>query len=95
MVFVMVRHRVKDVDNWKVGFDAAVRFRRWGGERVYYLFQRDEDPNEVIALFEWDTLRHARAFFTSDEIRQAMEKAGVEGNPEILYLHDIGWSRLE
>jgi uncharacterized protein (DUF1330 family) len=41
------------------------------------------DRDNVMVLHEFDTLDHARAFFADPELRDAMERAGVQGQPRI------------
>jgi len=45
-----------------------------------------ENPNEVILLFSVEDFDKAKAFAASDELRQAMQKAGVSDKPDIYFL---------
>ena len=40
-------------------------------------------------LLEWDNLQNAQAFAGSAGLQTAMEKAGVVGQPDILFLEEI------
>ena len=42
--------------------------------------------NEVVVLFEWDSVENAQAFASSDNLREAMQKAGVVSKPNIYFL---------
>jgi hypothetical protein len=44
------------------------------------------DRNDVVILFKADDLERARAFVRSDDLRKAMQGAGVVGVPELLEL---------
>ena len=50
------------------------------------VFQSVDDPNDVTAWHDFDTVEAARAFVSSDELRSAMQKAGVQGEPEIWFV---------
>jgi hypothetical protein len=43
---------------------------------------------EIFLLLDWQSSEEARKFMTSDELRDAMAKAGVVGTPEVQYLED-------
>jgi predicted enzyme related to lactoylglutathione lyase len=62
--------------------------RREYGQRSILVLRPDDDPNSVVLLGEWDTLANARRFFSSPELRAAMDRGGVVGRPEILYLQE-------
>ena len=47
-------------------------------------------PNEVLLLLEWDDLERARLFADSDDLREAMTRAGVTDRPDIWFLEDVG-----
>lgn len=86
--YLLVRLEVKDFDAWKLGYDAHRPKRAAAGVAEKYLLQGDDNPNEVIVLFEADDVSQARAFAESADLRQTMESAGVTGKPDICYLHD-------
>jgi len=46
-------------------------------------------PNVVIIAFRVTDLTRARAFAESDDLREIMQKAGVEGPPEIWFTEDV------
>lgn len=83
MPYVLVHEKVRDFASWKSSFDGNGAMRQSAGSKGGYLFQSADDPNEVIVLLEWDDLQRARTFAESAELRQAMERAGVEGTPHI------------
>ena len=91
MAHAIIRHRVKDYDTWKAGFDDFVAQRRAGGETAYQIFRPENDPDNLILHFEWDSLEHAQAFMDSAVLKEVMEKAGVVEAPEI-YLANLAAS---
>ena len=88
MAYMFVRHSVKNYEAWKSIFDSVADIRRSGGERAYQIFRQGNGSDEVVALFEWDNLDNARAYFGSPELKAAMERAGVISKPEILFLEE-------
>ena len=47
------------------------------------------DPNELVILFEWDSLENARRFANADDLREAMQQAGVADQPDVYFLEEI------
>ena len=88
MVHVIVRHRVADYGRWKEGFDAHLGKRKAGGELGYRLFTSADDPRDITIFMDWDGLENARKFAGSDDLKQAMQTAGVVGEAEIRFLED-------
>lgn len=89
MAHVLVRHSVQDYGEWKPVFDDVVDIRKAGGEEEYQIYHTDSDANDLVLLFQWDTLDHARKFFQSPDLREAMHNAGVIGPPEVIFLDGV------
>jgi heme-degrading monooxygenase HmoA len=88
MVHVLLRHKVSDYTRWKEAFDSHLPVRKRAGETGCRLFHNVEDSHDVFLLLDWETTEEARKFMGSSELRDAMQKAGVVGTPEIQYLED-------
>jgi heme-degrading monooxygenase HmoA len=88
MAYMLVRHNVQDYGAWKSAFDSQIDVRRRYGEKSYQILRQGNGSNEVVALFGWDNLDNAREFSASPELKEAMQKAGVIGKPEILFLEE-------
>jgi heme-degrading monooxygenase HmoA len=82
------RHTVKDYDAWKSIFDSVSDLRQQNGERSYQILRQGNGSGELILLFEWDSLENAQRYASSPELKEAMERAGVIGKPEILFLEE-------
>ena len=89
MPAVLIRHHVADYGAWKAVFDEDGPTRRANGSRGGPIYRRADDPNEVLVLLEWDDLDRARLFADSDDLREAMDRAGVTDRPEIWFLEDV------
>lgn len=89
MPYMLIRHKVKDFDKWKPVFDEHGATRNRSGSQGGYLLHSADDPNELVILLEWDNLQKARQFAQSDELREAMERAGVADQPDVYFLEEI------
>ena len=92
MAHLLVKHKVKDYAAWKKVFDGFIETRKAGGEKNYQILYPDNEPNNLLAFFEWDNLDNARRFANSSELKNAMSNAGVINHPEIYFLeeHAVG-----
>lgn len=88
MVHVLIRHKVSDYTRWKAAFDAHLTSRKHAGETGCRLFHNVDDPRDLVLLLDWASIDEARKFMNSDELRQRMQEAGVQGAPDIQYLED-------
>jgi len=89
MVRAVVLHRVNDYDAWREAYDAFADGQREGGVRAEEVLRSVEDPNDVLVTHDFDDETTARAFFSSDPLRDAMSRAGVVGEPRLVWLGTI------
>jgi hypothetical protein len=80
MTTLAVRHTVNDFNTWKAGFEGHDAGRRSHGATGYRVLQ---DGNSVLALIEFPDAASAQAFQTDPSLRDAMDKAGVVGTPDV------------
>jgi heme-degrading monooxygenase HmoA len=88
MAYMFVQHGVQDYEAWKSVFDSVGDLRRRSGEKSYQILRQENGSNKLVALFEWDSLDNARKYAASPELKEAMQRAGVTGKPEILFLEE-------
>jgi len=88
MTSILVQHRVKDFAAWKKVFDDSAALRASSGEISAQIFRDASDPNSLTVINKWNSLENARKFAHSPELKAAMEKAGVEGLPNIYFLNE-------
>jgi heme-degrading monooxygenase HmoA len=86
MAYMLVRHNVKDYEAWKSVFDSKRDLRKRYGEKSYQILRDEKSPNELVALFGWDSLENARKYANSAELKEAMADAGVIAKPDISFL---------
>lgn len=89
MPYLLIRHKVKDYERWKRHFDEHAATRQASGSTSGRLYRNAENPNEVIALFEWDDPASARRFSQSEDLRAVMQEAGVIERPDIYLLDAV------
>ena len=89
MPCLLIRHKVQDYATWESVFDEHESTRRANGAQEARLFHSAANPNEVLLLIEWDDLERARLFADSDDLREAMARAGVTDQPDIWFLEDV------
>jgi heme-degrading monooxygenase HmoA len=88
--YLLVRHKVENYERWKPVFDhdhGATR-EQWGSKGGLIL-RNAFDPKEFVILLEWDSLENARQFANGDELREAMQRAGVADQPGVYFLEEI------
>jgi antibiotic biosynthesis monooxygenase (ABM) superfamily enzyme len=88
MAYMLIRSSVKDYEAWKSVFDSLNELRIQSGQRSYQILRQENGSNGLIALFAWDNLDNARKYAASPELKAAMERAGVAGKPEFLFLEE-------
>ncbi|MBC5992053.1 cyclase [Pontibacter cellulosilyticus] len=86
MGYLLIRHEVNDFDHWKTAYNEHKGAREKAGLRDLYLLQNKYNHNEVVILFETENDHRAQDFIESEDLKKAMERAGVVGMPEIRML---------
>ncbi len=89
MASMLVQHKVKDFAEWKKVYDSVVDLRASSGELSDQIYRDASDPNRLTVIFKWDSLANAQKYAQSPELKAAMEKAGVEGPPNIFFLNEV------
>ena len=87
MTYLLVQHTVADYAKWKIMFDEHIATRKSFGSRGAQVMRSADNPNAVTVLMEWDSTQNAQKFADSDTLRKAMERAGVNSTPSILYFN--------
>ncbi len=86
MTYLLIRQKVKDFAAWKAAYDGHAGARRSAGLTELHLLRSMDDSNDVLILFEASDVDKAKAFATSDDLRSAMQSAGVVGKPDVCFL---------
>lgn len=88
MVYLYVRHQVKDYAAWRPGYDADESHRRAAGATGRnHVFQNADDPNDITIILEWDSAANAQAFADNPRLAAVMQEVGVISAPEVRFLN--------
>jgi quinol monooxygenase YgiN len=85
-VTVVITHEVKNYASWRKGYDADESNRNKAGFRVSGVYADLKNPNMVTVIGEFPSAAAAEAFAASPKLKEAMEKSGVIGKPEVKIL---------
>jgi heme-degrading monooxygenase HmoA len=80
---------VRDFTQWKPFFDRHEITRKTRGSKSARVFHNVDNPTDGFILFEWDSLKNAKKFGMSDELKKTMEQAGVVGAPHIHFIKEV------
>jgi quinol monooxygenase YgiN len=83
MVRVFIRHNVRDYAAWREAYDGFGETQREHGVRAEAVYRAVDDPNDVTVTHDFDDAAAAKAFLGLADVKDAMSRAGVEGQPEI------------
>jgi heme-degrading monooxygenase HmoA len=89
MIYLFVHHKVEDYEKWKTVYDEHETSRKAAGSLGARLWRNVNDSNELVIMTTWPDLEHAQAFASSPDLREAMQRAGVVGMPEVLSLEEV------
>ena len=84
MVYVIVKHKSENYDNWKPVFDEHGTVRREHGAAGHTLYRSYDNPNEVDVVNWFNDAAGARAFIGDPATAEAMKRAGVIEAPTIV-----------
>jgi heme-degrading monooxygenase HmoA len=88
MAQLYVHHKVADYAKWRVVYDEMDALRRQFGQTGSQVFRTAADPNEIVILTAWPSIENARQYAMSPDLKDAMQRAGVISQPEVLFLEE-------
>jgi hypothetical protein len=80
---LIVRHRVADYGSWRSVYESVEDLRQRHGCSGSEVLVDPGDKLDIFVLHRFPTLDQAQAFAGSDELKEAMGRAGVAGPPRI------------
>ena len=82
---MIVSHKVEDFTKWKSVFDSLDSVHKQYGATGLNVYQAHDNPNDVVIISHWGTHDQAKKWGQSQELKDAMKKAGVAGPPSIYF----------
>ena len=82
-------HEVKNFDNWVNGFKAGEPLRNKFGIKVHGVYRAENNPNMVTIHTEANSQENFKQFLADPELKEAMDKAGVVGQPTMSISHKV------
>ena len=86
MVRLFVRLNVADYETWRKVYDQFYAERGAMGIMGDAAFQSVDDPNDLTVWHDFVTAELAKAFVSSDTLRNVMQRAGVQGEPQFWFV---------
>ncbi len=83
---MLVKHRVKNYDAWLPSFEAHDSMKLANGLHNYVVGQKVGDPTMLFVSLKADNIDRAIAFSKDPSLRQAMQKGGVTGAPDMSFV---------
>ncbi len=80
---LFVRHRVQDYAAWRAVYETVEGLRQQHGCTAAEVLVDPSDKDDVFVIHRFPSPEQAQAFASSDELREAMGRAGVAGPPRI------------
>ena len=85
MVRMFVRHQVADYPAWRSVYDSIDETRASMGVTGKAAFRSTADDCDVTIWHDFESEDAAQAFASSPVLHDAMERAGVQGAPQIWF----------
>ena len=83
MAITLILHRVNDFDAFLEVYDSVAPMQAAGGVISESVHQMAGDPDNVLVIHEFESMETARAFFANPDLKEAMVRGGVKGEPRI------------
>ena len=87
-VTAAIRHHVKDYDAWREVYDGFADVQKANGVTEESVHRAKDDGNDLLVIHRFASVDDAQAFFALAELREAMQRGGVEDEPQIQIYED-------
>lgn len=89
MKTVIVTHEVKNYSEWRKAYDADEVNRSKAGFKITGEYQAVDNPNNITIIGEVPSTEAIQNFMANPDLKEAMEKGGVIGMPEVKVLDKV------
>ncbi|MDQ0144732.1 hypothetical protein [Pseudarthrobacter niigatensis] len=83
MAVALVVHRVADYDAWRKVYDSVADMQKEGGVTQESVHRMVDDPNNILVIHHFNDVETAKAFFGREDLRDALQRSGVQGEPRV------------
>jgi quinol monooxygenase YgiN len=84
-IALIIVHEVEDYEMWKAKFDEHSSARQDAGMSDWALLTDRDNPNLVTVIESVGDMDAAEEFIVSEDLKSAMEGAGVVGEPDVWF----------
>ncbi len=84
-----IRHHVRDYGAWRKVYDEVEPLREQHGYTAQRVMRLPDDGNELFVTHDFPSAEQAGSFASDPALREAMDRAGVEGEPRIEIFTDV------
>ncbi len=88
MAHMFVRATVEDYTAFRKNFDDVAEMRQSAGATGSTVYQSVDNPNEITIRNDFPTAEAAKAFASSEGLREAMKRGGVQASPTIWFVNE-------
>jgi hypothetical protein len=80
---LIIRHKVRDYSAWRSVYDEVEPLRVEHGYTGQRVWQHADDATMVLVSHDFPTVEQASSFANEPALKSVMERAGVDGAPQI------------
>ena len=84
-----IRHHVRDYAAWRKVYDEVGPLRAQHGCTAQRVLRLPVDGNELLVTHDFASAEQAGSFAHDPALREAMDRAGLEGAPRIEIFTDV------
>ena len=81
--------KIEDLDKFKSELETVQDMLKTAGFKATYVNRDADDPNHLIVMHECEDLQKAREFYQSQEFKDCALKAGIIGQPNVMFVEEI------
>ncbi len=83
MAISHILHRVAEYDGWRKVYDSVADMQKEGGATQESVHRMADDPDNVLIIHHFDCVETAKAYFARADLKDARQRAGVQGERRI------------
>ena len=89
MVTVIISHECKNYSDWRKVFDADEVNRSKAGFKSTGVYHSADNANKITIIGEAPSVEAIKGFMANPALKEAMEKGGVIGMPDVKILNRL------